>query len=163
MDDENTFQEQLVEYAGGTGISGPQGSIGLQGIQGLVGNGPAGNQGPQGIDGYQGLMGSQGNQGELGIGSPGFQGNQGLLGNQGAQGVASAQFNYGSTLVTFVNGSANVAHGLGSTPTSALLTNGDVQLGGEVQQVLELNATNIVVSIPGFAAGTRRVNWIAFK
>lgn len=84
MDDENTFQEQLIVYAGGTGPVGPQGKIGNQGFQGIEGMGMPGVQGNDGANGAQGLEGFQGIQGLVGNGPPGIQGIQGVQGWQGA-------------------------------------------------------------------------------
>jgi len=90
MNDENTFEEQLFVYGPTGGIAGPQGTIGAQGTQGIVGQGIAGNQGLQGTDGAQGFLGAQGIQGLVGDGPPGVQGNQGEIGSQGAQGSSSS-------------------------------------------------------------------------
>lgn len=102
MDDENTYQEQLVVYAGSTGgPPGPQGRMGLQGFQGILGIGQAGVQGDAGINGLQGVEGNQGWQGLVGLGPPGVQGSQGWqgdlgIGAQGSQGVGGFQGNDGS-------------------------------------------------------------------
>lgn len=83
MNDENTFEEQLVVYGPTGGVAGPQGTIGAQGTQGVVGQGPAGNQGLQGTNGAQGFLGAQGIQGLEGFGPPGIQGSQGHQGDLG--------------------------------------------------------------------------------
>ena len=156
--------------AGNQGAMGAQGFVGAQGTegsQGLIGQGVPGIQGSQGQQGDLGVIGTQGVQGDLGIqgdmGTAGVNGLQGVIGRQGVQGFSSALFTYGSNVISFVNGLGVVTHNLGSTPTTALLTNGDVQIGGEVQQVFSLTSTVINVSIPNFANGNRRVNWMAIK
>ena len=165
MDDENTFQEQLIVYAGSTGAAGPQGKIGEQGYQGLVGDGPPGVQGVAGLDGLQGLLGAQGNQGLVGDGPPGVQGNVGAQGNQGRQGVAGGGFTFtrGSTVLSLSFGNGSFSHGLGTTPTTVLLTNGDQAAGPEYFNVASLTATtvNITCQNPAGSSGARRVNWIA--
>lgn len=102
MDDENTFQEQLVVYTGGQGVPGPQGNFGTQGFQGLDGQGMPGLQGLAGLDGFQGGLGFQGIQGIEGLGLPGVQGSQGIQGDlgfgaQGVQGFVGAQGNDGTS------------------------------------------------------------------
>lgn len=87
MNDENTFEEQLMVYGPTGGVAGPQGSMGPQGTQGIIGQGLAGTQGLQGTDGAQGHIGEQGVQGLVGDGPPGVQGNQGQVGPQGLVGA----------------------------------------------------------------------------
>lgn len=124
MDDENTYQEQLVVYAGSTGgPPGPQGRMGSQGFQGSLGIGQAGAQGDSGFNGAQGFEGAQGNQGLVGDGPAGVQGSQGwqgdiglgaqgLFGEQGYQGIVGiaglqgpgqSTTNYTPTLVSGAN------------------------------------------------------------
>lgn len=78
------------------GVTGPQGIQGIQGIQGVTG--PQGIQGVQGIDGPTGFTGPQGIQGVIGPtgtqgiqGPQGIQGIQGVIGPQGPQGIQGIQ------------------------------------------------------------------------
>jgi hypothetical protein len=75
------------------GITGPQGMIGLRGLdgaQGIVGkDGPRGFQGPQGNIGKDGPRGFQGPQGN--IGKDGLRGFQGPQGNDGKDGLRGFQ------------------------------------------------------------------------
>ncbi len=72
----------------GSGIPGPEGPQGPQGVPGPQGpQGDPGPQGPQGLQGQQGPIGPQGLQGEQGpVGPQGPQGEQGNAGPQGDQG-----------------------------------------------------------------------------
>ena len=74
-----------------TGLVGPTGPTGSQGIAGTPGvQGPTGSQGTQGVQGPTGPTGSQGIQGVQGpTGPTGSQGIQGVPGVQGAQGFRS--------------------------------------------------------------------------
>ncbi|SFE25044.1 Collagen triple helix repeat-containing protein [Paenibacillus algorifonticola] len=84
---------------GPSGSEGEQGLIGLQGPpgphgeQGLIGlQGPPGPHGELGLIGLQGPPGPQGEQGLIGLqGPPGPQGEQGLIGLQGPPGPQGAQ------------------------------------------------------------------------
>lgn len=100
MDDDNTFQEQLIVYAGETGLAGPQGKIGIQGFQGIEGMGMPGVQGDAGANGAQGSKGFQGIQGLIGAGPAGVQGLQGVDGPQGVPSVIGGLFTPTSLVVT---------------------------------------------------------------
>ena len=69
-----------------------------------------------------------------------------------------------STVVEFTAGlSANIAHGIGSTPTTIIVCDGDTQAGGTWEYgVYSSDATNFRVQTTA-AAGIKRVNWLAFK
>jgi hypothetical protein len=81
------------DIKGPQGVTGPQGTQGIQGIQGVTG--PQGTQGIQGIQGVTGLQGIQGVTGSQGVtgpqGTQGIQGIQGVTGLQGIQGVTGSQ------------------------------------------------------------------------
>lgn len=181
----NTYQNQVVLYGGSQGgcIIGPQGIQGVQGTQGFIGNlGNQGFQGNVGLLGNQGLQGNQGYQGEFGIqgnnGLQGFQGDAGLQGSsqvgvqgtqgrQGFQGSASAgSFNFtrGSSVVSSSGVPAifTITHGLGTTPTTVLLTNGDTAADfNDAFGVRSINSTTFTCQASTGDGGTRRINWIA--
>jgi len=76
--------------------TGPQGSTGSTGPQGVQGS--AGSTGPQGVTGYTGSTGPQGIQGNTGnTGPQGIQGSTGFTGPQGIQGNTGNTGPQGST------------------------------------------------------------------
>jgi len=59
-------------------------------------------------------------------------------------------------------GFANIPHGIGSTPTTALVSNGDTNALASAFEIYGLNGTNIEIrEIGGTTSTTVRVNWIA--
>jgi len=80
-----------------TGIQGPQGEVGPQGLPGA--DGAPGTQGPQGEQGLQGLPGNDG-----ATGLPGADGAQGLPGNDGAPGTPGAKGDTGDTGLQGIQG-----------------------------------------------------------
>jgi hypothetical protein len=183
----NTYQNQVILYGGATGggcIIGPQGVQGVQGVQGFIGNlgnqgvqgsvGPLGNQGLQGGQGYQGEFGIQGTngvqgfQGDAGLQGVGVQGFQGVQGNQGRQGfqgnAGSFNFTRGSSVVSGVGVPPlyTITHGLGTTPTTVLLTNGDTAAGSnDAFGVTTITSTTFTCQTTTGSGGLKRINWIA--
>lgn len=142
-----------AKLAAGVAISGPQGAQGPQGPQGTQGpQGPQGTQGPQGATGSQGATGPQGAQGPQGS-----AGAQGATGSSGTSGWAS-----GSTVVSLnSSGIGFFAHGMGSTPSTVILCNGDYSATAIPASAGIPTSTNIYVKFDGAGAISVRVNWIA--
>jgi len=89
-------------------------------------------------------------------------GNQNTSGNA-ATATALVGLAKGSSVVSMVAGSAAVPHGLGSTPSTAVVSNGDNSALSASFEIAGLDATNINVrQIGGTATTSVRVNWIAF-
>ena len=89
-------------------------------------------------------------------------------GNQNTSGTATNATNLvglfkGSSVVSMVSGSAAVPHGVGATPSTALVSNGDNSALSASFEIASLDGTNINVrQIGGTATTSVRVNWIAF-
>jgi hypothetical protein len=74
---------------GETGVAGPMGLQGAQGVTGPMGLGETGVAGPMGLQGEQGLTGS------MGLGETGAAGPMGLQGEQGLTGIVGMMGNTG--------------------------------------------------------------------
>jgi hypothetical protein len=133
---------------GPIGLTGPAGITGAQGIQGIAGvQGPIGLTGPAGITGAQGIQGIAGAQGPIGLtgpagitGAQGIQGVAGAAGPQGPTGLIAAGTTVGNTAywdgTTWVTNSSNIFNnggnvGIGTTnPTVKLEVNGRLKTQG---------------------------------
>lgn len=126
-----TLKEGNMSLIGATGLGGPTGSSGPQGLRGLSGatgmvglQGFVGNTGLQGVSGSLGLTGNTGIQGVSGglglMGNTGIQGvsgGLGLTGNTGLVGSTGPAGGQAATSVFFVSNDGVDAFFLSSTPT----------------------------------------------
>lgn len=136
-----------AKLASGVAISGPQGAQGPQG--------PQGTQGPQGAQGASGPQGAAGSNG-----AQGAQGPQGAQGATGATGTST--WKYGTTVITLSSGVGDVTHGVGATPTTVLVSNGDTNALGAAFEVVQWNSTIIQIKAIGSTSNASvRVNWLA--
>lgn len=81
----------------------------------------------------------------------------------GAVTMAKTVIKSGSTVVTLSSGVGDVPHGMGTTPSTAVVTNGDHNAGPGVGfNIIQITSTNIQVKAIGSTSNaTVRVNWIA--
>ena len=145
-----------------SGVEGPQGPQGEQGVEGPQGpQGVPGPQGPQGIQGVkgdqgdtgpqgiQGLAGEQGPQGEQGL--PGIQGPQGLQGATGPQGPQGPQGERGSEgRGVQIEGDCEAAFRTPSAPVDAWYT----CLDPTTKELFIINDSQQWISL-GLAAGVQ--------
>lgn len=68
----------------------------------------------------------------------------------------------GSTVITLSSGAGNIPHGMGTTPSTAIVTNGDNTALGAPINIVGIDATNISVqALYTSHTGAARINWIA--
>lgn len=96
-------------------------------------------------------------------GATGSKGDKGDTGSQGPQGASGTSgWKTGTSVVTLNTfGIQTIAHGMGSTPSTVILVNGDTNVTTAAAGVRTWDATNIYVQFAGLGASTVRVNWIA--
>ena len=148
-------------------VAGPAGAAGPQGVTGPAG--PKGEDGAAGPAGPQGEKGDKGDKGDAGpAGAQGPAGPQGLVGPagpqgpQGPQGIQGPAGTGGSLAIQVVRDSVDIAPSRFGRATVTCPT-GKALLGGGFQfSFFDRGYTEIVGSLPLFAAGSRVPNaWAA--